>query len=120
MIRTIFCASVLAFAIAPVTSVAQSNSEPLGPEDRMLLRCSAAFALVAHGQETGTAEALAFPPLAEDGRDYFVRASAKVMDDAGLDRDAISAALAAEAQDMVDNDTVTDVARACLPMLSTQ
>ena len=86
-------------------------------DQRMSLRCSAAFALVAHGQEAGNAEALAFPALGTAAREYFVRAAAQVMDEAGLDEAAIRAELAAEAQDMVDKGTVGAVMEVCLPQL---
>ena len=122
MIRSI--AASLALLAAPGAVLAQdANQEtpaPLGAEQRMQLRCSAAFAITARAQEAGDAEALAFPPLGTRGREYFVRASAQVMDEAALDREAIAAALAAEARDMVEADTVQAVTRACLPLLPAQ
>jgi len=63
----------------------------------MLLRCSAAFAMVARWQQGGRPEVQKYPPLEERGKEFFVRASAKVMDEAKLDRDAIEQALLAEA-----------------------
>ena len=47
---------------------------------------SAAFALVANRQESGDPSVQQYPPLKERGGEFFVRASARVMDEAGLDR----------------------------------
>ena len=109
----------LAFAVlacAAVPAPAQERAA-LTLDQRMSLRCSAAFALVAHGQEIGSAEALAYPPLGAEAREYFVRAAAQVMDEAGLDEEGIQAVLAAEAQDLVDRDTIGPVMQVCLPQL---
>ena len=86
-------------------------------EQRLQLRCSAAFAMVAFGQDKGDAEALAFPPIGARGREYFVRASVSVMDEAGLDREAISAVLSQEARDIHEQRSLADVMQACLPLL---
>jgi len=67
-------------------------------EHRMLLRCSAAFAIVAGRQQRGEAGALAYPALGERGREYFVRASARLMDDLKLSREQVEASLRAEVE----------------------
>jgi 2-keto-3-deoxy-L-rhamnonate aldolase RhmA len=64
----------------------------------MLLRCSAVFAIVAGEQQRGVASALAYPPLGERGREYFVRASARLMDDLKLTREQVEASLRAEVE----------------------
>ncbi|MEN7537705.1 hypothetical protein [Aurantiacibacter flavus] len=107
---------VLALLAASASLHAQ-QAAPLSLEHRMALRCSAAFALVAHGQETGAAAALAYPPLGGEAREYFVRAAARVMDEAGLDEEGIRAALAAEARDLVDHDSIEPIMQVCLPQL---
>ena len=89
----------------------------LSLEHRMLLRCSAAFALVANRQATGDPTAAEYPPLKERGSEYFVRASARVMDEAGLDRSAVDAALRAEAQALLQGGTLAAVMPACLSAL---
>ncbi|MEL1251496.1 hypothetical protein [Aurantiacibacter gilvus] len=114
MIRT---ALAFALAVTPTLATAQAAAPQLGVEHRMLVRCSAAFALVAYRQDNGNAEAMRYPAMAERGREFFVRASAQVMDEAGLDRDQIQAALSAEAQDMVDNGTLDQVVPVCLNLL---
>ena len=119
--KRIALAPVLALAAlslsAPSIAPAQSPAPPLSLDHRMLLRCSAAFALVANGQENGNAEALRYPDLSQRGREFFVRASAQVMDEAGLDRAQIAAALSAEAQDLWDSGTLEQVMPVCLGLL---
>jgi hypothetical protein len=116
MIRPILALVLLAAPAAiPTASFAQAPA--LSLEHRMLLRCSAAFALIANRQSAGEAEALAFPPIAARGREYFVRASARVMDEALLDRAAVAQALETEARDLVANGTVAQVMPVCLALL---
>ena len=84
----------------------------------MLLRCSAAFALVATGQANGEPGALRYPPLETRGREFFVRSAAEVMDSAGLDRAAINAALTREARDLVATETLEEIMPVCLQALA--
>jgi len=83
----------------------------------MLVRCSAAFALVANGQANGQEDALRYPDMSVRGEEFFVRASAQVMEEAGLNRAQISAVLSAEAQDLWDNAAIDAVMPACLGLL---
>lgn len=69
-------------------------------EHRMLLRCSATFAIVAGEQQRGVASAAAYPPLGERGREYFVRASARLMDELELTREQVEASLRTEVEDL--------------------
>lgn len=103
-------------AAAPLQAQPAPSSE-LSLEHRMLLRCSAAFALVAQRQAAGEAAALAYPPLRERGGEFFVRASARVMDEAGLDRAGITAALTEEARELLKDGTLTAVMPVCLSAL---
>jgi hypothetical protein len=116
MIRSAIAIALLA---APTVAAAQAPAPTpqLSLDQRMLLRCSAAFAMVVNGQENGNAEALRYPDLAQRGREFFVRASAQVMDEAGLDRAQIAAALSAEAQDLWDSGTLDQVMPVCLGLL---
>ena len=107
---------VLALLGAAASLHAQQPA-PLSVEHRMILRCSAAFALVSHRQEMGDAKALSYPRLGPEAREYFVRAAASVMDEAGLDEEGIGAAMATEARDLVENDSVAPVMEVCLPQL---
>ena len=103
--------------LGAASSLQAQQPAPLSLEHRMSLRCSAAFALVAHGQASGDAQALTYPRLGDEAREYFVRAAARVMDEAGLDEEGIRAALAAEARDLVDRDSVKPIMQVCLPQL---
>lgn len=112
----------LVAALAAIPAFAQSGAAADAPalslDQRMLIRCSAAFALVANGQESGEEAALTFPDLRERGREFFVRSSAQVMDEAGLDRQQISTILTAEAQDIRDNRSLETVMDVCLGVLN--
>lgn len=105
---------VLALLAGPLAAQPAS----LSLEHRMLLRCSAAFALVSARQDAGDAEALAYPPLKERGREFFVRASAKVMDEAKLDRAALAGAMRREAEAVVDEDALERILPPCLDALT--
>ena len=111
----------LAFLVAPLLvapAAAQVAPPPqLSFEHRMLLRCSAAFALVAYRQDTGDASAQQYPPLKERGSEFFVRASARVMDEAKLDRAGIGEALKAEAQTLLQGGTLAAIMPVCLSAL---
>lgn len=93
------------------------DSVQLSLENRAMLRCSAAFALVSYGQSNGNEAALAWPQLDPRGQEFFVRSMAKLMDDTGLDRDQVSALASAEAQRLLDEDQVDAVMPSCLAML---
>ena len=109
---------VLSAALLAAPAAAQIAPAPqLTLEHRMLLRCSAAFALVAYRQGTGDGVAAQYPPLKERGSEYFVRASARVMEEAGLDRTAVTAALQEEARTLLQGGTLTAVMPVCLSAL---
>ena len=115
MIRTL-----AAIALAATPSLAAATQEPLPPlslDHRMLLRCSAAFAIVANRQAGGDPAFARYPQMAEQGREFFVRAGAQVMDEAGMTREQVASALAAEAQDLVASDTLDAVMPVCLTLL---
>ena len=107
----------VALTLMLVPAMASAQSPALSLEHRMLLRCSAAFAIVANRQASGDADALAFPAMGARGREYFVRASARVMDEAGLDRAAVAAALETEAREIMEGGTLAQVMPVCLSLL---
>ncbi|GGD64330.1 hypothetical protein GRI62_12055 [Erythrobacter arachoides] len=119
MIR-LFAALALVAVPAALSAAGQDAPPALSLEQRMLVRCSAAFAITAHGQETGDAAVQSYPDLRQRGREFFVRASARVMEEAGLDRAAVAAALSAEARDIRTRGTLAQVMPACLPLLPAQ
>jgi hypothetical protein len=101
-----------ALIIAAVATATPALAQPAPPpqlslEHRMLVRCSAAFALVARWQQGGRPEVGKYPPLQERGREFFVRGAAKVMYEAKLDREAIEQALLAEARSFLPEGQMT-------------
>ncbi|AWW73592.1 hypothetical protein CD351_04015 [Erythrobacter sp. KY5] len=111
--------SVQSAAPAPVTTpqAAPSPAPALSLNSQTLLRCSAAFAMVSHGQSVGNEDALKWPVLDTRGREFFVRALAQLMDETGLDRGGISALVSKEAQRLWDSGETQDIMPACLVML---
>lgn len=104
-------------AAALLVQTAPDLAPDLSQEDRALLRCAAAFAIVAEGQANGNAAAKKWPPIEPRGREFFVRALAQLMDTTGRDRAAISALASAEAQKLWDRGEVEAAMPACLLML---
>lgn len=102
---------------APPPPAESPPTAPLSLEQRMLVRCSAAFALVAHGQAVGDTAALAWPPVGARGREFFVRASAHLIDEAGLTRAALTTAMVREAQDLGQNGALAAAMPPCLAAL---
>ena len=94
MIKT-FVAFALGFSLMSAPLAAQDAPAPdaapgledLSLEQRTGLRCAVAFGLIAKGQADGDPRAQAYPPLAERGREFFVRTMARLMDDKGLSRE---------------------------------
>ena len=115
MTRIASLAAMLALLAAPL---AAQPGAPLSLEHRMLLRCSAAFALVSARQDAGDAEALAYPPLKDRGREFFVRASAKVMDEARLDRAALAETMRREAEAVMEEGALGRIMPPCLDALA--
>lgn len=122
MITTLTFAALLAAQSAPAPTettppAGAAETVSLSEENRAILRCSAAFALVSHGQANGNEAAQKWPALGERGKEFFVRALAGLMDDAGLNRDGVSQLVSAEAQRLWDAGEVQQVMPACLLML---
>ena len=82
-----------------------------------MLRCSAAFALVSYGQANGEEAANAWPVIDPRGREFFVRALAKIIDDTGMTREQVSQMAEAEAQRLIDESLLDSVMPGCLLML---
>lgn len=125
--RLIALASALAMTLSGVVSAADSPAPDLSlvtPEHKAMLECATVFAVVAYGQAEGDNAALRYPPLGERGKEYFVLASTRVMDEAKLSKEAVSGLLAADAAALQEKTKVSDpdavVAAAmapCLPKL---
>ena len=86
---------LLAAAVLAVPAAAQEPPR-FTLEHRLLLRCSATFAIVAAEQQRDGAAARLYPPMGERGREYFVRASVQLMDDLKLTREQVEASLRSE------------------------
>jgi hypothetical protein len=110
-------APVLSAALALQPTSVAPEPAPLSQENRALLRCAAAFALVARGQTAGDAAARDWPDLTTRGREFFVRAMAQLMDETGRDRTAIAALAQTEAQALTANGDVAKIMPSCLLML---
>ena len=124
MIRVTALAALLASALAATPLAAQEAAPAaaaappqLSLEQRMLLRCSAAFALAANRQTAGEAWATALPPLAERGREFFVVATAQLADETGLDVPAFEPLLRAEAEALVAAGELQQIMPVCLTLL---
>jgi hypothetical protein len=99
--------TALALALAAPSLAQQSAPAPqLTDDQRVLLHCSATFALVANRQKAKDPQALAFPDVTERGREYFVRAMVQLMDQAGLDEAAIRSLATAEASRLLEPTTL--------------
>jgi hypothetical protein len=90
---------------------------PLSQDARALLRCSAAFAMVAQWQAMGDASALRWPALGTRGREFFVRSLAQLMDETGLDRDGIAWLTGSEAKALRDSGETYKIMPSCLLLL---
>jgi hypothetical protein len=110
--------TALALALAAPSLAQQSAPAPqLTDDERVLLHCSATFALVANRQKAKDPQALAFPDVTERGREYFVRAMVQLMDQAGLDEAAIRSLATAEASRLLEPTTLYKQMPACLASL---
>lgn len=116
---TRICLAALALSAAPLAAQQTATASPqLGLQQQTALRCSAAIAVASALQESGDAPAMEdYPPLAERGREFFVRSTAKVMEETGMTREQIAAALEAEARDLAKPRRLQEVMPACLLLL---
>ena len=99
MIRTVTAAAALLTAIpaaAQEAAPAEGPVRPLSMQQQAALKCSAAFAVGATQQERG--RNLAWPQLAQRGKEFFVRSSAAIMDETGWSREQVAAELTAQAR----------------------
>lgn len=101
----------------PEFSPIEVSRGDLSRESKTLLRCSAAFAIVSHGQSQGSEAAQKWPVMGTRGREFFVRALAQLMDETALDREGISKLVIAEAQRLKEAKGVDEAMPACLVIL---
>jgi len=117
MTRFLTPAALALVALAPAAYAQQAPAPSLTIEQRTALRCSVAFALVAEGQARGDAEMAAYPALGDRGREFFVRTSARIMDETGLNREAVAGILAAEVESLREKGALDQVMPPCLLLL---
>lgn len=110
MIHALIAAAALAAQPVPAAPA-------LSQDDRALLRCAAAFAILAEGQANGNAAAKKWPPIEARGREFFVQVLAQMMDRTGLDRNGIARLISDEAQNLWDTQEAEKIMPACLVML---
>ncbi|MGB7374384.1 hypothetical protein [Pontixanthobacter sp.] len=111
------CITLHAAQFALPVSARTPDATALTLEQRTSLRCSAAFAIIADRQAKGNPQALEYPALAERGREFFVRSSARLMDDTGMDRTRISALIQSEALNLSEQGMITPIMPSCLLLL---
>lgn len=86
------CTAILALMLAasPMQVLAEEAAQQeLSLEQKTLLRCSAAFAIIASEQARGIETANRWPPLGTRGREYFVQAGAQLMDELELSEEQL-------------------------------
>ena len=117
-------ANLLPFAFLlfqPVPGTAEpapaAQAVQLPAQQQGALRCSAAFALVAERQRVGDPAALEFPPMGARGREFFVQVGARLMEEAGLTREAMAARMRVEADAILAEDALDTVMPPCLMLL---
>jgi len=89
-------AAAAALVCGPIHAEAPVQLPELSLDQATLLRCSAVFAIVASEQERRVPRALAYPALQQRGKEYFVQASAQLMDELPASQETISALLRRE------------------------
>ncbi len=117
MKRAYLVAAVVAVIAVPALA---APPRPLTESEHTALRCAAALAMGTTAQARGEGWTRAYPPLAARGREFFVRLTARLMDDAGLDQAGIKAAALAEATALRRSGGPAPVMPFCLRLLDAQ
>jgi hypothetical protein len=105
----------LALLLAPPASAQAPEPAPLNLQQASALKCSAAFALGAAAQARG--EGAQWPALSARGREFFVRASAQIMDETGWSRDLVALKLAEQAKALGQPGALAAAMPPCLLLL---
>ncbi|WP_133366058.1 hypothetical protein [Qipengyuania sediminis] len=105
--------TLLAVAVAAATPAPPA----LNPIQANALRCAVVFARGARLQAAGSPAATSWPELQTRGREYFVRVTAKLMDETEASREDI-AALARAVPGLDSDAAVVAAMPACLPQLA--
>ena len=108
--KRVLLAAALAGLASP--SLAAGAAPKLSLEQKTLLRCSAAFAIIASEQARGVESALAYPPLGERGKEYFVQAGARLIGELKLTHEQVDGLYRAEIKRLQDESATSDDPRA--------
>ena len=100
---------------APALAQEQGPPKPLSLQQASALKCSAAFAIGATMQARG--QGTEWPALGQRGREFFVRASAQIMDETGRTRDQVAAELSGEAKQLGEPGALAAAMGPCLLLL---
>lgn len=103
--------------LAAVTIAAAAPEPVLTPPQAAALRCAVVFAVGARFQSEKQPLALGWPPLATRGREYFVRVTAKLMDDTKASRETITAMAMRHAPPLSTPGALAAAMPGCLPLL---
>jgi len=107
----------IALTLAQVTTGAPPLPK-LTLEQSSALRCSVAFGIVHRQQAGGDASAAQYPAMATRGQEFFVRTTARLMDDLDADRETLMALVKLESTDLLAApERIDQVMPACLLML---
>ena len=104
--------------LAAVTLAAAPAEEPvLTPPQAEALRCAVAFAIGAKLQEDKSPLAAGWPDLTTRGKEYFVRATAKLMDDTKASRETLTAMVMRQMRALIVPGDTAAAIPGCLPLL---
>lgn len=105
----------LALALAVPAAATPPEPAPLTLQQSTAMKCAAAFALGAAAQSRG--EGREWPALSPRGREYFVRTSARIMDETGWSRDLVALKLADQAKALSEPGALIAAMPPCLLLL---
>ncbi|MGB3472131.1 MAG: hypothetical protein WBA51_15035 [Erythrobacter sp.] len=119
MMISLFLASLL--SVAQPSDQAESRAQDQSPvrltsENRAVIRCSAAFAIVG-ARQVRDGDKSQWPEIGTRGREFFVVAMAGMMDEHALGREQITKLVRDEAIRLNEAKEVDTVMPACLLML---
>lgn len=104
--------------LATLTLVAAPTPEPrLTPPQAAALRCGVVFALGTRMQADGAPLAADWPDLGTRGKEFFVRVTAKLMDDTGASREALTALTMRQVAELSDPAATAAAMPGCLTLL---
>lgn len=104
--------------LAAATLAAAPAAEPvLTRPQAEALRCGVVFALGAKLQADKNPAANGWPSLGARGKEYFVRVTARLMDDTGASRDTLAAMAMRQIPALSDPVVLAAAVPGCLPLL---